>query len=78
MPLVTFGELLNISRQAGLVCLPPLDAILPCGTCRINGLYNPSSNYNYITASVVYDLYDTAILQVRNTHKKLDLNKRKG
>jgi hypothetical protein len=34
-----------------------LDAVLPRGLGWITRLYNPSSDYNYVTASVVYNLY---------------------
>jgi hypothetical protein len=37
--------------------LPPLDAVLPCSLSGIARLYDPTADYDYITASVVYDLY---------------------
>jgi hypothetical protein len=37
-----------------------LDAVFPCGLSRIARLYDPTTDNNYITAPVVYDLYDTS------------------
>jgi hypothetical protein len=44
------------SWQAGLVGLPSLDAVLPCALGRIARLYDPTPDYDYISASLVYDL----------------------
>jgi hypothetical protein len=65
------------SRQAGLVCLPPLDAVLPRSLCRVTGLDNPSPDYDYVTASIVNDLYHT-VLQIRNAYREVNCNERKN